>query len=256
MDWYYAVAGERVGPIPDADFRALCATGHIGPENLVWRPGMPDWQPLGLLQNSAAPSTPAPDLCTECGRRFRPEDLLPFQSARVCAACKDTFFQRLREQGAASAVLTLHRYAGFWIRVLARVIDSAILWAFFLALLFVWEALVQRVILNPANATPSDLATVVGGLGLIYLLSTAVLLLYESWFLYRRGGTPGKLAVGVRVIRGNSEPLTLGRSAGRAFAYLLTSMVPIGIGFIMAGADDEKRALHDRLCDTRVVYKS
>jgi hypothetical protein len=27
------------------------------------------------------------------------------------------------------------------------------------------------------------------------------------------------------------------------------------IGFIMAGFDDEKRALHDRMCDTRVVFK-
>lgn len=257
MDWYYAAAGERVGPIPDADFRALCASGQLGPENLVWRAGMPDWQPLGLLQTFAAPSAaPAPDICTECGRRFPCEDLLSFQSARVCAGCKDLFFQRVREQGSASAILTLHRYGGFWIRFLARIIDGAILWAFFLALLFIWEALMQRVILNPAKATPSDLATVVGGLGLIYLLSTAALLLYESWFLYRRGATPGKLAVGVRVIRPSSEPLTLGRSIGRAFAYLLTSMVPLLIGFIMAGVDDEKRALHDRICDTRVVYKS
>jgi len=25
-------------------------------------------------------------------------------------------------------------------------------------------------------------------------------------------------------------------------------------GYIMAALDDEKRALHDRICDTRVVY--
>lgn len=257
MEWYYAAAGERVGPISDADFRALCATGQLGPENLVWRAGMPDWQPLGLLQNSAPASpTAAPNICTECGIEFPPGDLLAFQSARVCAGCKDLFFQRVREQGIASAILTLHRYGGFWIRFLARVIDGAILWAFFIALLFIWEAVMQRVILNPAKATPSDLAAVMGGLGLIYLLSTAAVVLYESWFLFRRGATPGKLAVGVRVVRPNAEPLTLGRCIGRAFAYLLTSMVPLAVGFIMAGVDEEKRALHDRLCDTRVVYKS
>ena len=32
------------------------------------------------------------------------------------------------------------------------------------------------------------------------------------------------------------------------------SGVILSIGFIMAGIDKEKRALHDMLCDTRVIY--
>jgi uncharacterized RDD family membrane protein YckC len=36
--------------------------------------------------------------------------------------------------------------------------------------------------------------------------------------------------------------------------YLVSSIV-LSIGCIMAGFDDEKRALHDRVCDTRVIYK-
>jgi uncharacterized RDD family membrane protein YckC len=36
--------------------------------------------------------------------------------------------------------------------------------------------------------------------------------------------------------------------------YIVSGMILL-IGYIMAGFDNEKRALHDRVCDTRVIYK-
>ncbi len=257
MEWYYAEAGQRVGPLPEAEFRALCETGKVGAEQLVWTAGMPGWQPLGTLPRPVA-ATPIPGdvRCTECNGAFSPDELVAFQTARVCGGCKDVFFQRLREQGIAGAVQAVRRFGGFWIRVLARMIDGAILWAFFLVLIFIWEAAMRRILFNPTRATASDFVTVWAGFGVIYLLSTAALFVYESWFLSRRGATPGKLAVGLRVVRADGGSLSLKRSMGRSLAYLLNSMVPLAIGFIMAGLDEEKRALHDRICDTRVVYRS
>ena len=38
------------------------------------------------------------------------------------------------------------------------------------------------------------------------------------------------------------------------FAEMLSGMI-LGIGYLMAAFDDEKRALHDRICDTRVVRR-
>jgi uncharacterized RDD family membrane protein YckC len=257
MEWYYAEAGQRVGPIPEAEFRALCDAGKVRAEQLVWTAGMAGWQPLGtVLQPLGATPVTDPRMCTECKGVFSPEELLTFQSARVCGGCKDVFFQRLREEGIGGAVPMARRFGGFWIRFLARLIDGAILWAFFIALTFVWEAAMQRVIFNPTRATSNEVVAVWAGLGLIYLVSTAALIVYESWFLAHRGATPGKLAVGVRVVRANGGKLSLKRSVGRSFGYLLSSMVPLAIGFIMAGLDEEKRALHDRICDTRVVYRS
>lgn len=257
MDWYYAEGGQRVGPIPDAEFRALFAAGKLGVHHLVWTAGMAGWEPVGRLPEwSLAPGAPNLGVCTECHRQFAPEDLLSFESARVCAGCKDIFFQRLREQGTAAAIKNFRHYGGFWIRVLARFIDGAILWALFLVLIFLWEAAMKRVIFNPTTATSYDVLAVWGGLGLIYVVATAASVAYEAWFLSHRSGTPGKLAVGLRVIRANGERLTLGRSIGRSFGYILSNMLPLGIGFIMAGVDEEKRALHDRICDTRVVYRS
>ena len=257
MDWYYAEAGQRTGPIPEAELRRLLAAGTIKRESLVWRAGMAGWEPLGNLEEfEGGVAVATASVCTECGREFSPEDLLAFEAARICGGCKALFFERLREVGASAALRTSKRYGGFWIRVLARLIDSAILGAAFTALIFVWEAMMQRVLLNPGKTTAYDFGLVWAGLGVVYLASTVAFVVYEAWFLSHRGATPGKLAVGVRVVRGNGDNLTRGRSIGRSFAYLLTNMLPLAIGFIMAGVDDEKRALHDRLCDTRVVYKS
>lgn len=257
MDWYYAEGGQRVGPIPEADFRALCAAGQLGPESLVWRAGMAGWERAGGLEEwPLAPVARNQSACTECGCPFAAEDLLSFESARICAGCKGIFFQRLREQGARAAVTPLRRYAGFWIRAAARLIDGAILWAVFVSLIFVWEASMRRVLFNPAAASSYDIIALWSGLGAIYLLGLAASVAYEAWFLAHRSGTPGKLALGLRVLRADGERLTGARSIGRAFGYLLSSMVPLCIGFLMAGIDEEKRALHDRLCDTRVVYRS
>lgn len=255
MDWYYAEGGQRAGPIPDAEFRALCAAGRLGPESLIWRAGMAGWERAGSLDHwPLAPDAPNQCACTECRRAFAPEDLLSFEAARICAGCKDVFFQRLREQGAAAAVAPLHSYGGFWIRVLARLIDGAILWAVFIALLFLWEASMRRVIFNPASASSYEILALWSGLGAIYVVAIAVSVTYEAWFVAHRSGTPGKLALGLRVLRANGERLTTARSVGRALGYLLSSMLPLCMGFLMAGIDEEKRAFHDRLCDTRVVF--
>jgi uncharacterized RDD family membrane protein YckC len=54
------------------------------------------------------------------------------------------------------------------------------------------------------------------------------------------------------VVRSNGERITTGRAAGRYFAYLLSAFT-LAIGFIIAAFDPEKRAMHDRICDTRVI---
>jgi len=76
------------------------------------------------------------------------------------------------------------------------------------------------------------------------------------------GGTVGKMACGLKVVRSDGRSLGWGVSIGRFFMWnVVTSGIPylnfvlMMISGIMAGTDAEKRALHDRVCDTRVVYK-
>jgi uncharacterized RDD family membrane protein YckC len=75
---------------------------------------------------------------------------------------------------------------------------------------------------------------------------------YEGVFVSRFAATPGKMALNLKVVRPDGSPLSLGRAFARYFAKVLSGLI-LGIGFIMAGFDSQKRALHDRLCDTRVI---
>ena len=78
--------------------------------------------------------------------------------------------------------------------------------------------------------------------------------LYEIYFVSTRSATPGKLALGLKIVRADGAPMTTGLAVGRFFAYILDSLIPLYIGFIIAGFDSEKRAVHDYICGTRVVY--
>jgi uncharacterized RDD family membrane protein YckC len=54
------------------------------------------------------------------------------------------------------------------------------------------------------------------------------------------------------VVRPDGGPVHLGRAVGRYFAKWLSSLT-LCIGYIIAGFDAEKRAMHDMIVDTRVV---
>jgi hypothetical protein len=48
--WYYAVGGQRVGPILRASMEQCISSNVVRPETMVWRKGMPDWQMAKLTE--------------------------------------------------------------------------------------------------------------------------------------------------------------------------------------------------------------
>jgi len=89
-------------------------------------------------------------------------------------------------------------------------------------------------------------------IGQIQLTSLAVTFCYFVFFWVYGGATPGKMIFKLRVVNPAGGPITWGQAIGRYFAQILSGLI-LCIGFIMAGFDDQKRALHDRLADTRVI---
>lgn len=63
-DWYYAEGSrQRVGPLAGENLVELYRSGRIGLDTLVWRDGLPQWQPLGdfaLELGLPAPADGAP----------------------------------------------------------------------------------------------------------------------------------------------------------------------------------------------------
>jgi uncharacterized RDD family membrane protein YckC len=258
MKWYYADAGRQVGPVEDAQLDDLVRSGAVRDDTLVWREGMANWLPHSSARGPAKP-IPIPAavpiavetrFCSECGTPHPATEMVAIGSANICANCKPLYLQRMREGGEGIGV---RHYAGFWIRFVAVVIDSIIVGVVSLILTFPLKLVMGYSAVNMSDPTAA-LPMILGAAGLQLAISLTLQAVYQIYFLSTRGATIGKLALGLKVIRADGGPLSVGLATGRFFAYLLDAWFTLTIGFIIAGFDSEKRALHDRICDTRVIY--
>jgi len=128
MEWHYANNGQKFGPVTEEQLLHLAQGGVIQPETLVWHAGLTDWKPFREAGPAAPPPVPADPyapkrFCTSCSRQFAVSELAMFGDSAICAECKPAWAQRLR-QGMTSTAPTHFRYAGFWIRFLAIILDG------------------------------------------------------------------------------------------------------------------------------------
>jgi uncharacterized RDD family membrane protein YckC len=89
----------------------------------------------------------------------------------------------------------------------------------------------------------------VGALGLLLGIGA----LYQIYFGGITGQTLGKRLVGVRVISNRGTPPGAARGMVR-FVALLVSLLPVGLGWLWCLFDRERRALHDHLVGTYVIF--
>lgn len=125
-------------------------------------------------------------------------------------------------------------YAGFWIRFLAVIIDGVIL------------GIIGFVLFRLMTATAYG--------SISWLVGAAYSVCFYSlcFWVYWQGQTPGKRILNLRVVRADGAPVDWSTAIIRYIGYTVSGFILL-VGFIMAAFDDEKRALHDRLANTRVV---
>lgn len=58
--WNYLQHGAAQGPVNVEALRSLLASGQLGPEDLVWRPGLPEWTRAGQFPELLAAPAPLP----------------------------------------------------------------------------------------------------------------------------------------------------------------------------------------------------
>jgi uncharacterized RDD family membrane protein YckC len=201
--------------------------------------------------------------CSQCGRMLAQSDLVHIAGNWVCADCKPTFLSRVMASGAAGASPLARRYGGFWIRFGARFIDG---------LIFTVPALIFAAVFIPnliragsqagSPASGPNPAFAAFGFVTFFLMLFLAGGCYEILLLKYRSATLGKMACGLKVVRSDGRSLNWGVCFGRFFMWnVVTSGIPyinsvlMLVSSIMLGVDNEKRALHDRVCDTRVIYK-
>jgi uncharacterized RDD family membrane protein YckC len=193
------------------------------------------------FQVSETSATQPQAFCTQCGRPFAVDNLVQFGQTYVCADCKPTFLQRMREGATAGAGL---RYASFGLRFLAVLIDGIVLLVAGLMVNLAFGA--SAVATNPADA----LARLVG---IPTFINLGIGFAYYTFFLTSRGATLGKMAVGVKIVTPDGGPISFGRAAARYFCANYLEIFTLWIGYLIALFDDQNRTLHDRICGTRAI---
>ncbi len=134
-------------------------------------------------------------------------------------------------------------YGGFWLRVVAYIIDAI--------LLNIASTVISLVVGGGSMLMPDPTVDDIDftGQGITLVIGWLYFALLES---SERGATVGKMAVGLRVVTDQGKRLGFGHATGRYFAKIISAII-LGIGFIMVAFTERKRGLHDMIAGTLVV---
>lgn len=139
--------------------------------------------------------------------------------------------------------LTNVKYAGFWTRFFAVLLDVVVLSMVLVPLLLL--AIGPELWTDPERADSAFVRVTEFGFSLV-----ATVLFWKY-----RAATPGKMMMGIIIVdetTGGEVPT--GRLVFRYLAYIV-SMLPCGLGYLWVAFDKRKQGFHDKLAKTLVVHK-
>ena len=162
----------------------------------------------GNCLNCGEPITTTGNYCGFCGAFIAPERIItPFNTE-------------------------IPDFAGFWIRLFARLIDEL-----FVTLVF---------------------GMLVSIIGMSDFTAFALVIINFSYFVLMtksRGQTLGKMALGIQVVDSSGNIPSVGTILLREIPCKILSALPLYLGYAWAGWDDKKQAWHDHLSKTFVIKK-
>jgi len=136
------------------------------------------------------------------------------------------------------------KYAGFWIRTGAAIIDTLLILVVsvpLLVALYGWAYFDSTSIV----AGPADFM-------ITWVLPAVAVIAF--WIV--KQATPGKMAVSTRIVDAETgRPASAGQLIGRYFAYF-AACIPFGLGILWVAFDRRKQGWHDKLAGTVVVRQA
>ena len=163
----------------------------------------------------------------------------------------------------AQPIVSRVAYAGFWLRVLAYFIDTLVLGIFAVPIL-IGAAMVMgiggMIASMPRNEDP--FANGMPPAFALFILLCVCLGLFGTWLYFaflessEWQGTAGKKVLGLIVTDLAGQRVTFARASGRHFSKIVTSFIPLGIGYAMAGFTEKRQALHDMIASCLVLRRN
>jgi uncharacterized RDD family membrane protein YckC len=136
-------------------------------------------------------------------------------------------------------------YAGAATRLAAFALDQTIATSLFALMTAIVAWAIALVTSDTVDWDPDAIVT--GTLLLFWLF------VYYSYPWSVSGKTPGMALLGIRVVRADGAPASGANAVVRTLALPL-SFLTLGIGFLPIVFGKERRALHDKIAGTAVVY--
>ncbi len=245
MKWFYIDTSitdgdRRQGPYSIDEIRDFVNEGKIKDETLVWHSGETNWKAWKDFPEASEPPEPSE------------EELL-----------KQTIETLLQSR------MNRKRYAGFFVRANAFIIDNIILSIFGALFLYVMSLagmldlnavseIVNQYIENPTSTELVSKALEIPGMSAFFTIWSFVQAVYFIVFHAVWGATPGKKLLHIHVEMANGEKLSWAFSIFRFIASIVTqaTLIFYGLGYLIVLIDPQKRALHDFIAQTRVVHNA
>ncbi|HEX5057633.1 MAG TPA: RDD family protein [Gammaproteobacteria bacterium] len=133
------------------------------------------------------------------------------------------------------------KYAGFWIRVAAALIDTVFVLMIIMPLLLA--------IYGKEYLTPQSWIQGVWDFLLNYIFPAIAVIAFWTY----KSATPGKMILKMKIVdAATGGKLTAGQSFIRYLGYYV-SIIPLGLGLIWVGIDSRKQGFHDKIAGTVVI---
>lgn len=200
-----------------------------------------------FCSNCGTANTGAGGFCQKCGAAIAPAQALT-AAAPVAAAPVISYVP-------APSVPT-REYGGFWIRLLAGIIDRVVIGIValpvFFALIFPSVLSIIKVARQNREPTPQMLVAIFSTVFVFVLVVVTGQWLYEALLTSSSWqGTIGKKALRLKVVDEAGSRISFARATGRFFAKFLSRLM-MSIGYLMIAFTERKQGLHDMIAGTLV----
>ncbi len=259
MQWYYEQDGQQQGPVDDVQLEQLVRQGIILPRTLIWNNSMQNWQAYRETQipviddsetNRPSESKPVQEIkrdfstdssvpCQKCGKVFPRIQVTESAAGSICPACQINPIQMGNLP--ADFMPELH-YAGFGVRLMAQFLDGLVSMIVLLVPLFITLSVAASLELEAESGI------------IVYFCLLMFGLLSYLMICKKIGASPGKAMLSIRVVNPDGSPISSSRASGRWWVAQILLGITMGISHLIVIVDPQKRALHDYIFNTRVIY--